>query len=976
MKHMWSILWAVIVGLLFSTTIICAEEPILVIDPYGHSSQISQVIFTPDGSTLISTSYDKTIRFWDVATGTLVKTLRHQIGRGRDGEIHAASLSTDGNILAVGGITYGSETGTPVFLFDLTTDAVVGVLTGHEDLIGSLEFSRDGQWLASSSGTTVNIWDSAGLLGGASEDVTLAFTLSSDSGVFDIAFAPDADELVSAHVDGSLRWWELLPANPPDSPQPVALTPSKIVEKHTTVVGCVDYSADGQYIASGDFNGHSVLWTSDGQVKKSFKAMDTISALGFSPDSQRLVIGGGKHAFVYSVPEGKELATFTNHAGPIETSAFSNSVSTMAFSGKNLIATAGGNAYEIYLWDLPTQAVKTHIVGQGQRVEAIAFGDDLQVAFGNTPGGLHDVGPLERAFDFADMVLQQHLPPDMEFRRARTEYHGKTLSHTFREWYTLKVTPGEPIINEPPDGWVRAYTFTPDGDIVIGSSHSLKLRRSTGEVIREFIGHTGEVWGVSVSQDGRLLASASDDQTIRVWNLTTGECLVTLFIARDREWVCWTPTGYYAASAGGEKYIGWQINQGLEHAAKFYPVSVFRKQFHVPELVQQTIAVGNFDQAFADLKSTIPRDVKAAPVTEILPPTVQWLAPETARIETVHDSIRIRADIQSESPLTAVKVLVNGRTQAAERGLAMGGQRQQRASLEKTLDREITLIPGENRIAIYAANEHAGVASEERLVMYHPGTGEPLKPTLYMVSVGISDYHLKPLQLEYSSADAKAMTQVFRAQAGKMYQAVEIKELYNHEATQENIINALQWLESTATQQDIALLFIAAHGHNDQGNFYVLPVDGDPEHLPDTAVSWKHFSDTLGNLPARVLLFLDTCHSGQLGQSFGTSARQVDNTEAIRTLASDEYGVVILAASTGQEFSFEHPDWKHGAFTKAALEALEQGQADYSKDDIIHLRELDLYVAERVEALTKGGQHPTTQKPSTISRFPIVQVQE
>ncbi len=49
-----------------------------------------------------------------------------------------------------------------------------------------------------------------------------------------------------------------------------------------------------------------------------------------------------------------------------------------------------------------------------------------------------------------------------------------------------------------------------------------------------------------------------------------------------------------------------------------------------------------------------------------------------------------------------------------------------------------------------------------------------------------------------------------------------------------------------------------------------------------------------------------------------------------------------MAASTGWEFSQEHPAWEHGAFTKALLDALEQGKADYSDDGIIHLRELDL----------------------------------
>jgi uncharacterized caspase-like protein len=101
----------------------------------------------------------------------------------------------------------------------------------------------------------------------------------------------------------------------------------------------------------------------------------------------------------------------------------------------------------------------------------------------------------------------------------------------------------------------------------------------------------------------------------------------------------------------------------------------------------------------------------------------------------------------------------------------------------------------------------------------------------------------------------------------------------------------------------------------------------------------------------------------------------VDNTEAIRELASEEYGVVVMAASTGKELSIERSEWGHGAFTKAIIEGLEK-MADFSGDGIIHIRELDQYVSERVKKLTKGKQHPTTQRPTTISRFPIFQLRK
>jgi hypothetical protein len=47
------------------------------------------------------------------------------------------------------------------------------------------------------------------------------------------------------------------------------------------------------------------------------------------------------------------------------------------------------------------------------------------------------------------------------------------------------------------------------------------------------------------------------------------------------------------------------------------------------------------------------------------------------------------------------------------------------------------------------------------------------------------------------------------------------------------------------------------------------------------------------------------------------------------------------------------------------------GAADYDRDDVVSLNELDLYVAERVKGLTGGRQHPVTQKPTTIRSFPI-----
>ena len=207
---------------------------------------------------------------------------------------------------------------------------------------------------------------------------------------------------------------------------------------------------------------------------------------------------------------------------------------------------------------------------------------------------------------------------------------------------------------------------------------------------------------------------------------------------------------------------------------------------------------------------------------------------------------------------------------------------------------------------------------------------------------------------------------------------MHLKTLYNAQATEGKIIEALEWLEDSVTQKDIAVVFVAAHGYKERENYYILPVEGDPNNLRRTAVDWRHYKDILGKLSTgKVLLYLDTCYSGKLAENLLTTrgASSIDNTEAIRELTSEEYGVVIMAASTGNELSQEHPDWGHGAFTKALLEGFE-GLADRNNNSIIHLQELDSYVSERVKELTKGKQHAKTNySPSiSISRFPIFQL--
>lgn len=79
-------------------------------------------------------------------------------------------------------------------------------------------------------------------------------------------------------------------------------------------------------------------------------------------------------------------------------------------------------------------------------------------------------------------------------------------------------------------GWPRAVAFSSDGDtLAIGTTLGVELRNAkTLELYRVLIGHTGPVNSVAFSPDGTTLASGSHDNTIKLWEVGSGDLLHTL----------------------------------------------------------------------------------------------------------------------------------------------------------------------------------------------------------------------------------------------------------------------------------------------------------------------------------------------------------------------------------------------------------------------------------------------------------------
>jgi WD40 repeat protein len=510
----------------------------------GHTGEVLAVAVTQDGSRAVTGSDDRTVRVWDLETGTEQTVLTSN-----GGDVWAVALTPDRNRVVAGSID-----GT-VRIWNLETGTEQAVLTGHTGAVSAVALTPDGnRAVTGSRDQTVRIWN---LETGTEQAVLTGHTGS----VSAVALTPDGNRAVTGSIDGTVRIWNLETG-----------TEQAVLTGHTGAVSAVAVTPDGNRAVTGSRDQTVRIWNLETGTEQAVLTGHTgeVSAVATTPDGNRAVTGSGDETVrVWNLPDGSERAFLTGHI------VVANAVETTPDGNRAVTGSGDGT---VRVWELAAGTEQAVLTGHTGPVLAVALTPDGSRAVTGSRDQTVRVWDLTTGTEQAVLtghtgeVLAVAVTPDGN--RAVTGSRDQTV----RVWDLTTGT--EQAVLTGHTGSVFAVAITPDGSRAVTGSGDAKMLvwdLATGTEQSGAMGHWGAVFAVAITPDGSRTVSGSIDQTVLIWDhLETGNDSTVLTGHAGKVWaVAITPDGRRAVTGSNDQTVQiWDLVTGTARQIIEVPAQV------------------------------------------------------------------------------------------------------------------------------------------------------------------------------------------------------------------------------------------------------------------------------------------------------------------------------------------------------------------------------------------------------------------
>ena len=181
----------------------------------GHSEEVTELAFSPDGSQIVSGSHDTTVKVWDATSGAEILTIKHT------GAVYSVAFSPDGSHIVSGGGIYDAKYQqkslsdyrqawlSELKIWDATNGEEILALKGHSGIVRSVAFSPDGNRIVSGAGKNAQLGLGEVMVCDVSGMQKTVMLKRHFKFVSSVAFSPDGLQIVSGSNDRTVKVWDV-----------------------------------------------------------------------------------------------------------------------------------------------------------------------------------------------------------------------------------------------------------------------------------------------------------------------------------------------------------------------------------------------------------------------------------------------------------------------------------------------------------------------------------------------------------------------------------------------------------------------------------------------------------------------------------------------------------------------------------------------------------------------------------------------